>query len=444
MIIAGKKRMHTEHGKIGIMRETQAGGSCQAKSVCASHFKDQNIKDFINNNKKEEHLCGYCGKEGAVSLKCIAEFIYKRCKKYYQKFDNASCPSYSECKDLPFYVEYERCAVPLDALLSLEDSDIDELFDLTPEQEKMLIKMSRQQKTECDTIQIFKNASSLVNELVKLENVSKAEELKIKDEITDELIKYYGKKPIFSTDLMYGEADKELLFDWERYSKKSIELGFEASKQDSDISIFFNNIIQEETIFSLLRPIYCEDIIYRCVKVSEGKFHKTFKDLTAPPVKYAKSENRMSRANVSMFYGAFEKETSVAECDEPESYTIGVFSPKKILTVLDLTDIPDDISMLGAYDYYIMKFLKGFEEEITKPVKENKEYVPTQLFVDFLRSKKGNSRWSVDMNIDGIIYDSAKSEDRKGTNVVLFYDNESSADILKLDSIQRSGSVITE
>ena len=66
-------------------------------------------------------------------------------------------------------------------------------------------------------------------------------------------------------------------------------------------------------------------------------------------------------------------------------------------------------------------------EVITKPIDKNPgiEYVPTQIFTEYIRFMNN-------YHIDGIIYRSSLTG---GRNVVLFYDNETSADILQLNNI---------
>lgn len=63
--------------------------------------------------------------------------------------------------------------------------------------------------------------------------------------------------------------------------------------------------------------------------------------------------------------------------------------------------------------------------EITKPIDKNPgiEYVPTQIFTEYIRFLNI-------YHIDGIIYRSSLTG---GRNIVLFYDNETSTDILQLE-----------
>ena len=78
--------------------------------------------------------------------------------------------------------------------------------------------------------------------------------------------------------------------------------------------------------------------------------------------------------------------------------------------------------------YYLeYKFLKQFHSEITKPITQNAgiEYVPTQIFTEYIRFMN-------DKHIDGIIYKSSLTGKK---NIVLFYDNNTTADILELKNV---------
>ena len=75
--------------------------------------------------------------------------------------------------------------------------------------------------------------------------------------------------------------------------------------------------------------------------------------------------------------------------------------------------------------YYLeYKFLKKFHSEITQPITKNPgiEYVPTQIFTEYIRFMSNK-------HIDGIMYKSSLTGKK---NIVLFYDNNTTADILEL------------
>lgn len=155
----------------------------------------------------------------------------------------------------------------------------------------------------------------------------------------------------------------------------------------------------------------------------------SFKDLTAPPTEFAK-ENRMSATGISMFYGALDSATPVAEIRNYDSGAVidlGEFVLKKELVVVDLFKIPKELSFWMPQYFREYKFLKKFHSEITKPITKNPgiEYVPTQIFTEYIRFM--NSK-----HIDGIIYKSSLTGKK---NIVLFYDNTTTADILDLKNV---------
>ena len=138
-----------------------------------------------------------------------------------------------------------------------------------------------------------------------------------------------------------------------------------------------------------------------------------------------------------MFYGAFDKKTAIVE-SSPDGegtgkYIIGKFNLKKNLIVLDLTKLPKP-SFWIEKDWEGIEFLHSFNREITKRIERDDrihiDYIPSQVFTEYLRyiHRLPNGR-----KIDGIIYKSSlKSTDN---NIVLFYNQRSSSDVLELVEI---------
>ena len=158
-----------------------------------------------------------------------------------------------------------------------------------------------------------------------------------------------------------------------------------------------------------------------------------FKDITSAPNASA-GQCRMSPAGVSMFYGAFDKETAISESIKStveKVLVIGEFKTIRELTVVDLTALPTDVS-IWMDKWEGIAFLKSFHKDITQPLlkeaKEAIEYVPSQIFTEYLRwmftDKQGR-------HVDGLVYKSCKT---KKANVVLFCNNEESREWVKLDS----------
>jgi len=128
---------------------------------------------------------------------------------------------------------------------------------------------------------------------------------------------------------------------------------------------------------------------------------------TAPAA--CSTENRMNRAGESMFYGAADTATVLAEIEPatPGQRTfVGVWTPTRPLRVLDLVKsktrpLPDfyDVDQAGAR--WKLQFLAGFADDVRQRVvlEGGIEYRTTQLLMEYLRSRV--------TGLDGIIYRSS-------------------------------------
>lgn len=132
--------------------------------------------------------------------------------------------------------------------------------------------------------------------------------------------------------------------------------------------------------------------------------------------------NRMSPAGISMFYGATDIETTVAEIGAHSSYSwavVGEFKATKGLRVVDLSNLPDlpsifEFNEKARANYDNIAFLRSFVRDLTLPIvldgREHIDYVPTQVFTEYLR-------YSFPVPLDGLLFPSAQGP---GRNVVLF------------------------
>lgn len=149
--------------------------------------------------------------------------------------------------------------------------------------------------------------------------------------------------------------------------------------------------------------------------------------LGAPPRQKA-SANRMSPAGISMFYGATDLDTAVAEIGAHSSYgyaVTGEFTTAREVRLLDLTKLPEIPSIFDEQSfrsYYTISFLHNFVRDLTLPVdldgREHIDYVPTQVFTEYLK-------YSFPGRVDGLMFPSAQGP---GANVVVFYGPEFCAD----------------
>lgn len=172
--------------------------------------------------------------------------------------------------------------------------------------------------------------------------------------------------------------------------------------------------------------------LFRARPLSDSEEVETdFKEITSAPDKCS-HQSRMSPAGISMFYGSYDEETPRIESTDDHKgngrFLMGEFNPKRNLYLLDLTDIPQPSFWRdGSEELY---FLHDFRREMSKPIdpKSNSkhyEYIPTQVFTEYLRymykDLSGNT-------LDGIKFNSSING---RVNVVLFFDNKSSASVLQ-------------
>lgn len=140
--------------------------------------------------------------------------------------------------------------------------------------------------------------------------------------------------------------------------------------------------------------------------------------IASPTPAQAMFANRMSPAGVSMFYGADDIRTAWAETVDPErlagqAVTVAAFETIASLNLLDLTAVPEIPSYFcdwNAPTRNSLYFLRAFRDDVARPIvkdgRHHVEYVPTQVFTEFvrfeLRTLSGDP-------IMGIRYPSAKN-----------------------------------
>jgi hypothetical protein len=144
----------------------------------------------------------------------------------------------------------------------------------------------------------------------------------------------------------------------------------------------------------------------------------------------------MSPAGIPMFYGSFEANTAFKEIVDISGsrrgkiVSVATFKTLKKLRVLDLCHLPEVPSLFDTSLRHLRSsliFMRDFREEFRKPIKksksENIEYVPTQVFTEYIRHKytdiEGNT-------IEGILFPSARNPG--GISCALFILNEQCVD----------------
>lgn len=122
-----------------------------------------------------------------------------------------------------------------------------------------------------------------------------------------------------------------------------------------------------------------------------------------------------------MFYGALDPVTAAAEVYRPQGKAaVATFRTLRDLDVVDLAGFPGVSQFDDATDprlVYLARFVSGFTQEISKPIlhddRIHREYVPTQVVIEYLRYQLLPDG----TGIDGVLYPSAVTGE---TNLVLF------------------------
>lgn len=366
------------------------------KKVCAEHFRDPYLQDYIRKNG-HEGLCSYCGKEHTLVL---------------------------DMQDFMQHVE-ERLSQRLcsldDANLPLSSSYYDGDKEVIPGVRRAGSFILPEKAETYEDVQDLMDSYGLYT---------------LNNDLNEDIASCFNNDECVQTEAFAEDLDEELSYEWDYFSnmvKHKKRYTFfqdphfirkEEWKDDvlTEINQLCGNILMSKLTKGTL--------IFRGRPNDIGVPRTSFKDLTAPPTEAAK-ENRMSAAGISMFYGALDKDTPIHEI---RNYTpdavidLGEFELKRELVVVDLFKIPKDLSFWMPKYFWEYKFLKKFHSEITQPIGKNPgiDYVPTQIFTEYIRFMNN-------YHIDGIIYQSSMTGEK---NIVLFYDNNTSAEVLQLNKVK--------
>ena len=184
---------------------------------------------------------------------------------------------------------------------------------------------------------------------------------------------------------------------------------------------------ESESVVRNVGPEIEDRFVWRARKAESVAELKTIlrapaREIGPPPTEYA-GDGRMNAKGISVFYGAFEETTCVAEIRPPVgSYVVmGKFEFVRDLRLLDLDLLADVQDWVSHFDpnYIELKgrvaFLKFLVDEISRPVMpgdESSDYLPTQAVAEYLANR-------VEPPLDGIIFRSTQTGST-GRNLVLF------------------------
>lgn len=146
-------------------------------------------------------------------------------------------------------------------------------------------------------------------------------------------------------------------------------------------------------------------------------------ELAAPPHQFARV-GRMNARGISLFYGALDVETCLAELRPPvgSHVVVTAFQNVRPLRLLDfgrLRSISVGGSMFAAEfreRYELAGFLSRLVDELSRPIMpglEEMDYLPTQAVAEYLADRE-------DLELDGMLFPSSQRIDGE-LNVVLFH-----------------------
>jgi HEPN/RES N-terminal domain 1/RES domain len=209
---------------------------------------------------------------------------------------------------------------------------------------------------------------------------------------------YYA--PNQSERLIFGwDAFKDVVKHRRRYTLWSIP----ADSSDQKYSEYPNSaqmlpeLAEAIARAGLIREMQVGSQIWR-VRVHEAdRTLRLASDFSSPPLAQAKYANRMSPAGVPMFYGAADFDTAMVETvdakhrDGGHAVSGARFETVVPIRVLDLVSLPDPPSFFSDQDefrhtlYFLRSFTRDVSRPITKDGREHIDYVPTQVFTEFVR-----------------------------------------------------------
>jgi len=210
----------------------------------------------------------------------------------------------------------------------------------------------------------------------------------------------------------YGSSESEVFkFAWSRF-KDVVQHQRRYTFWECEDTGEFNEPGYDISVNSLMRIIveHVEDLglvvelpqgseMWRVRVFDQGQSSKDPNRYTSPPVDKANQPNRMSPAGVPMFYTAEDFQTGYAETVEPDKMAGKEATGAKFVTlvplnVLDLFDIQRPSSFFVEFDRttrQAIDFLAAFADDLSRPIerddRQHIEYVPTQVFTEYVRFK---------------------------------------------------------
>lgn len=367
------------------------------KNVCAECFSDYAIKEFINENA-DKNRCSYCLNESdepiAVSLVEVVDFI---CEGIHAEWENPAESMGYESREGGYqgasvYTGYELVRDEIEELFETNDEVLDDI------------------------------TSSMVGSLWCQRDpygLRREEVLTFSWEDFANQVKHKSRYIFFRID---DEERSKYGLDMIPVSKMLDRMSNEISMVDEDIG--------------LITCIEANVNIFRARVHGKDENLSTAKDFGTVPLEKSKYSNRMSPAGIPMFYGSFDQDPAIQEIidvskdNKVKIISIATFKALRPMRVLNLTNLPEIPSIFDQNRNHLRSsliFLRGFVGELSKPINkdgfEHIEYVPTQVFTEYIRHLFKSTNGA---SVEGILYPSARHTN--GVSCVLFIENEQCCD----------------
>lgn len=360
--------------------------------ICSNCIEESFLSDLVE-EKGKRRKCSYCGNTTrTISVEELADRIQTVLEQFYQR-----------TSDNPDSYQSARLA----------DKESDYWWTRDGEEITDVIE---------NDVEIPRKAAEDVQEILQDRFSSRS---------SDEI----GEETEFSDDSHYeyvgvgSQAWEEKWDEFEYSLKKETRYFNQLGKEYLDD--VFKDIIKLKTIggnpIMLVGPGQAMKAVYRArVFLSEESLKQALSNIVdhlgSPPPSLAKA-GRMNATGISVFYGATDDHTALAEVRPPVGSKVAIAKFKftrelRLLNLMELKKIRVKGSLFNeAYADLLsrIQFLNQLCEKMTLPVmpgQENTEYLVTQAIADYL---------SIDgtINLDGIVFPSIHT--KTGSNIVLFH-----------------------
>lgn len=241
------------------------------------------------------------------------------------------------------------------------------------------------------------------------------------DTLFEDVVDSFAEPELAKIDQFCGTPSERATETWEHFCKvvkhhrRFTFWDLEAGGYDCSPTEMIDNITKDLKRQNLIREMPVGSVFWRVRCHSETATLTSADDFTSTPDLKA-AANRMSPAGIPMFYGANSFETSCLEVvgwhhkgPESEIVTGMCFESVCVLNVLDLTSLPNPRSGFEPWPvrtWHDYLFLRHFVSDVSKPIDKNGsehiQYVPTQVFTEYVRFRLRHD----DQPMHGMMYPS--------------------------------------